>query len=85
MKTYAVVLNDQHTRIRAEYFNQANDYVSFYIKPPSGVATCVALIRMGSGDTIVEENAPGSKAPLEHCPDCGYRPGERGNVTKTQA
>lgn len=52
MKKFVVVLDHQTQIVYAEALNQADDFVSFYIGSPKVV---VALVRMGPGDSIIEE------------------------------
>ena len=84
MKQFQLVLNGTYSTIRAESFQQTNDYVSFYEDKK-----CVGLVRLGTSDLVVEvptkPSESGDTGKARRCPDCGYAPYERGDaVAKKQ-
>lgn len=54
MKSYRIMLGGQVQIIKAEMFHQTDDFISFYGRE-NGSKVAIALIRIGPGDSIVEE------------------------------
>lgn len=80
MKTYRIWLADKDAlTVQADSFHQVGGFITFYTKRPSGTEVS-GIVCMGSGDTILEINKPALP-----CPDCGYKPGERGGAVMSGA
>lgn len=58
MKIFRVVLSGEPQGIRADKLLQDKEFVSFYVK-----GEVVALVRLGSGDSIVEERKLDAETP----------------------